>query len=734
MSEEEDKAKAEAEVEAKKAAEEAKAAKTEEAKARKAAKAKKAAKKEANLAKGQTDTVTAALVGLYAKANLPPDIMKSLAAAANTKASGGQSELLTQIQTMMREKAATRYETIQVIHESLGTTNDVSRNLTKIHEEIYDESFVGKGRVGGMKNTLRAYFEDANDLMNSFFGIIDGNNMLVTHYANNASKEQMATTVLLGRAMKLSSDHQQAFLDRQFAQTGKVDNSLMISTLAHAKAIEEKTKISSKIIVENTAVMMSEISKFGAMTQGEMEKAAATVAKLGIKMSSFSGMVGGFNSFESAAQNVSKLTQALGVQVNVMDAVAMANNDPQALLGMFKEQFDVAGIDVYSLSQPMKRALADIFNLSDTSEVEKMFGAASDGLDDFLGKTDDAIASVGREELDKALATAESDIRRIDLLKEGVKTTTEQALKFATEQLTDGMSAIELKAKQHAEEGLLKVTETAAKGMQKKIVKESISGTKKVVASSIDAMITIADKQLTEWFESNWLEKIIEKGRKATPEEQQKIKADAAQATKDAAMAEQMNVVLHDQITNATKDANQEAKTRADAAAAAVPSGPGGSAPTLPGATAPLATSPAASVPPQPPPPKSVESTENPGTKVTITHTQSETIRKLRESSLFTQKDTTGAAAAINNQMVMPVQSEQSFVAVAEQLREFDFDVLKEGTQGMTDKAMEHFMAEYTKAVAKADANPDDEFRREDIKVVVTVADDGRLIASVKNE
>jgi hypothetical protein len=163
--------------------------------------------------------------------------------------------------------------------------------------------------------------------------------------------------------------------------------------------------------------MMSEVSLFGDMTEDQMTRAAVEVAQLGLEMSTVTSMVRGFNDFESAAGNVAKLTQALGIQVDVMDAVALANESPDQLMQMFRQQFDIAGIDVHSLSMPMKRALADIFGAKDTQEVEQMFGNASHGLSEFLALADEGLAKVGDPEVDEALAMASSNLERRRILR-----------------------------------------------------------------------------------------------------------------------------------------------------------------------------------------------------------------------------------------------------------------------------------------------------------------------------
>jgi hypothetical protein len=171
-----------------------------------------------------------------------------------------------------------------------------------------------------------------------------------------------------------------------------------------------------------------------------MARAATEVAKLGLEMSTVTNVVKSFNSFDDAAGNVAKLTQALGIQVDVMDAVALANENPELLLDMFRQQFDAANIDVHSLSMPMKRALANIFGVNDTQEIEQMFGNASAGLDQFLTGADSALKGVGDDEIDSALNRADKNIAQLRVLTGTMTDAAEKAGKLQREAMSSALA------------------------------------------------------------------------------------------------------------------------------------------------------------------------------------------------------------------------------------------------------------------------------------------------------
>jgi hypothetical protein len=378
-----------------------------------------------------------------------------------------------------KELSTIRHETEQTFIRALGTSNKASKNLFRQHNKLFSENFLAKTKVG--ENYLTAYFKDSTDFMNQYTGLIDNNNMLAVHLVDKVSLEEMKTSLVLNKALGYKADVQQAFWDRQFAMTGKVDDEMLKKTLAYSKVIEKQTGISSKIINENVGVMMKEISKFGHMSQKEMNKTAAAVAKLGVKMSSVSGIVGQFSSFDSAASSVSKLNQLLGVQVNVMDALSMANQEDGGtanLLMMFKERFDIAGIDIHSLSLPAKRALANIFNVGDINEVEKLFGTASSGFSSFMGDIDSELDKVKPKDTAALLKQAEEDMAKIDHLTKGSQDAAAKALEMSLKQIENVGSTLELAMKKQANKTVRRAASMAATEMSTQAVKVFTEKTK----------------------------------------------------------------------------------------------------------------------------------------------------------------------------------------------------------------------------------------------------------------
>jgi len=315
------------------------------------------------------------------------------------------------------------YEHQQDLIRALGADSEAAQAMHKANIDMYNQSILVTGTIGEgeAEKPLRAFYSSIDEIQRLYKGIVN-DDLLKTHFAVNTTAQIQAELPLYGRALGYRTSMVQNFIKRQFALTGKADEGLLKSTLAFSKAVEKSTGISSKIIAGNIGEMMEQVSLFGNMTEDEMARSAAAVAKLGIEMRSLTSITETFNNFEGAAEASAKLTQLTGVAFDSVEMMRMSNEgDKSAMLAYLKRQFDVGGIDVHSMSQPMLRAVKSALGVGDTDEVLKMFGEASNGLDSFLFDVDQGLGGVGPGNVDDALAESMSNIDRLNLLKGNVE-------------------------------------------------------------------------------------------------------------------------------------------------------------------------------------------------------------------------------------------------------------------------------------------------------------------------
>jgi len=401
---------------------------------------------------------------------------------------------VNQIKSQSAIKADLRFTVTENIVQTFGEAEDgidgVASRLTNLQNEIYDTNFLHSAKLDGLEMTR--FFEDEQAIYSQFLGIIDKNNSLMTHFTKGVTAKSASDTVLLGNALGYSSDQMQSFLVRQHAMTGKVDTELLKRTLAFSTAIHRKTGLSSKIVAENIAVMMKDVSTFGSMTDTEMARASAAITKMGVSMTTVSSLMNNFNSFEDAAGNVSKLTQALGVNLNVSDIVDLANSgvDGSAteLIMMLQDSFDDKNIDITKQDLPLKRVVARIVSGGDVNEMEKMFGAARAGLLDFMDTADSAIEGTNQSDFDSALVDAKNNIKQWQIAKGDMDASYKAGLAKLSSSLSTALSGTTLELKKSLDDAVHK---------SNSILSKSVSGEGGLLKGLVEA-VEIEMKALTD--------------------------------------------------------------------------------------------------------------------------------------------------------------------------------------------------------------------------------------------
>lgn len=336
---------------------------------------------------------------------------------------GSSGSIISNVPAMAYKQASELFSRHEEMVNVFGRNNDSFNNMYAGVTEM-QSNFYSMATDSG--TALSTIFENQGDLIEEYQGIVSSNLLQIHTTTKAVTAKEMADLTLYRRALDFSSDQTQKFMERQFALTGEASDELLKQTLAYANAIEAKTDISSKIIAENVAGMMTDIRTFGNMTVEEMSEAAAAIAKVGLQVDDLGGLVKKFSTFEGAADSVSKLTQVFGVQMDTMKYMTASFESPQDMLAMIQEDFEAAGVDMANMDMAQKRLLADTTGMS-ISAVESLLGEAGSTLSDFTAGVSGATAGVGESEISGALAAAGDDIAVLNQMYGDVETAAKRA-------------------------------------------------------------------------------------------------------------------------------------------------------------------------------------------------------------------------------------------------------------------------------------------------------------------
>ena len=128
--------------------------------------------------------------------------------------------------------------------------------------------------------------------------------------------------------------------------------------------------MSSKVIAKGMGELVDDFETFGKMAPETMANVTVFTRKLGIEIKSLTGLIDGFDDFESAAKNSARLAQTFGMQVDAMKM--MREQDPAKRLQMMQEAFKKTGKSIKGMTRQQMDLLASAANV-DKKTAEMAF-------------------------------------------------------------------------------------------------------------------------------------------------------------------------------------------------------------------------------------------------------------------------------------------------------------------------------------------------------------------------
>lgn len=135
--------------------------------------------------------------------------------------------------------------------------------------------------------------------------------------------------------------------------------------------------VSAKTIGKNMSSLTEDVASFGNMSRKELGATATYMAKLGLEAKDLQGVIGKFDDFEGAADSVSQLNQAFGIQLDTMEMMNAQN--PAERIDMMKDAFHQAGKSVDDMTRSEKALMAEQMGLS-VSAMENVLAAENQGV------------------------------------------------------------------------------------------------------------------------------------------------------------------------------------------------------------------------------------------------------------------------------------------------------------------------------------------------------------------
>jgi len=160
--------------------------------------------------------------------------------------------------------------------------------------------------------------------------------------------------------------------------TGTTLQAKLQESMVTAAHLSDQFGVDVKSIGKNFDQMAADVGNFGHLAPKTLMATAAYAAKLGVEVKSLTGLMDGFDTFESAAQNAGKLAEAFGMNVDVMGMMNAEN--PAERMDMLRKSFEDTGKSVSDLSRHELKMLSDSMGGMPVDELKNALSMSTDDM------------------------------------------------------------------------------------------------------------------------------------------------------------------------------------------------------------------------------------------------------------------------------------------------------------------------------------------------------------------
>ena len=159
--------------------------------------------------------------------------------------------------------------------------------------------------------------------------------------------------------------------------TGREIEDIEVEIAKYAKGLSAQFGLNSKLISRDMGKAMKDVKHFANSTVQEIAKASTYAHGLGLELKDITGVLDAFNTFDQAAENVSKLSQAFGVNIDTMKLLEAKT--PDDALAMLKDSLAAAGKSADTMNRQELQLLASTVGMSEEA-VRQSFSLKNQGI------------------------------------------------------------------------------------------------------------------------------------------------------------------------------------------------------------------------------------------------------------------------------------------------------------------------------------------------------------------
>lgn len=184
--------------------------------------------------------------------------------------------------------------------------------------------------------------------------------------------------IILGYQKGLGlSDEMMGSIAQQAQSMGKPMTKILNDITKQSLHLGEAFKLDAKIISREMGKAAMDMKHFGDVSIKQIGVAVTYAHKLGIDLEKVTGIMDSFSTFDSAAENVSKLNEAFGTNISAMEMLQAESPDQQ--LEILRKEMARVGVDGEKLNRHYRSLITQTTSLDDAT-IKAAFSSKNQGI------------------------------------------------------------------------------------------------------------------------------------------------------------------------------------------------------------------------------------------------------------------------------------------------------------------------------------------------------------------
>jgi hypothetical protein len=173
------------------------------------------------------------------------------------------------------------------------------------------------------------------------------------------------------------SDEMMGNIAQKAQSIGKPMGKILNDITKQSLHLGDAFKLDAKIISREMGKAAMDMKHFGDVSIKQIGVAVTYAHKLGIDLDKITGIMDQFSTFDSAAENVSKLNTAFGTNINAMQMLEAES--PAEQLEILRKEFARVGVEGENLNRHYRALITSATTLSD-ADIKAAFSSKNQGI------------------------------------------------------------------------------------------------------------------------------------------------------------------------------------------------------------------------------------------------------------------------------------------------------------------------------------------------------------------